>query len=70
MVLKDGVEVSFIWAQCESSSGHYIGHASILYTNASRQIIEPTAAATQPRPMPCFKLNLLLLMLNNIKDGA
>jgi hypothetical protein len=67
-MLNDGVEVAFIWAQSQSSSGHYIGHASLL--DKSRQMLEPTAVATQTRPIPCFKLNLLLLMHNNINDGA
>jgi hypothetical protein len=68
-MLKDGVEVVFIWAQSQSSSGRYIGHASVL-DDKSRQILEQTAVATQTRPIPCFELNLLLLMHNNINDGA
>jgi hypothetical protein len=56
-----------VLAQSQSSYGNYIvEHAIIL--DPTRQLTKPMAIATQPRPMPCFKLNFLLLM--HINDGA
>jgi hypothetical protein len=65
IILKDGVEVLCLWVQYQSSSGNYTGHGSIL--DPSRQIMEPTAVATQPRHLPCYKLNILSLSIIGVQ---
>jgi hypothetical protein len=61
-MLKDGVEGLCPWAQYQYSSIHYIGKASVL--DPSRQIMEPVAIATQPRPLPFYKLYIHLILHN------
>jgi hypothetical protein len=50
-----GCRQSFVlWAQHQYSSGHFIENASLI--NPSTQITEPMAVATQPSPVPCYKV--------------